>query len=531
MVTLRSHTRARKARRSSWAFLPQDIRRMILEEISRKRRWSCASTICKEWHAIVASKNLNRLELNRASAEGLKTIILQRHLIRRIYLNIELPFYKCRQCRGRSSSIEPVKLTEEALQKLSKALAAWEPTHHITLELNAYSPSDLDHCFKNYLYGFKHENDGNLLEKQKALDDPNHGWVKGKQVRPPTTAAIQQLFRTVIAKVGGKGPPKVPAVKGVVIRRQMRGEIDRVALSKLLKQFPNLESINYEPWRVLFRVPNLPGSSYWFPHDQRLQEGLPTWPQHVRSVTIFENFNEQIMEAIRSNMNSTISSTSMQIETRRRTKYELGEAFAVKSRSLEHLSVSFMIDARDFFTSCKTIIDWPQLRSLILTTPLMTKGSRGRISDFLVNAGQVAQKMQHLKSLAIWHCSHNEASAVVFQKNEDGGRKVHGSATLTWRGTRDFDFSEEVVEAWQKVVCTCNSRQGSVGQCNSHQLLCKIERVESEIISHGDAIHHLRLPDGVIDPTSLWQIRQEGILQREAWTVDAQPLDESEEDP
>ncbi|KAG5750396.1 hypothetical protein H9Q72_006083 [Fusarium xylarioides] len=525
MVTLRSHTRARKARRSSWAFLPQEIRRMILEEISRQRRWSCASTVCKEWHAIVASKNLYRLELNRASAQGLKTITLQRHLIRRIYLNIELPFYKCFQCQGHSSSISPVKLTEEALQKLSKALAAWEPTHHITLELNAYSPSDLDHCFKNHLYGFKHENDGNLLEKQKSWDDPIHGWVKGKQVRPPTTAAILQLFRTVIAEVGGKRPPKVPAVKGVVIRRQMRCQINRVALSKLLKQFPNLESINYEPWRALSHVPDLL-------HDQWLQDGLPTWPQHVRSVTIFEDFNEQIMEAFRSNMAVTASSsTSTQIETPRRTKYELGEAFAVKSRNFEHLSVSFMIDARHFFTSCKMIIDWPRLRSLILTTPLMTKGSRGRISDFLVNAGQVAQKMQHLKSLAIWHCSYDEACAVVFQKNENGGKKVHGSATLTWRGTRDFDFSEEVVETWQKVVCTCNSRQGYVGQCDSHQLLCKIERVEGEIISHGDAIHHLRLPGGVIDPTSLRQIRQEGILQREAWAVNAEPVDGSEEDP
>ncbi|KAF4494244.1 hypothetical protein FAGAP_9642 [Fusarium agapanthi] len=530
MVTLRSHTRERARRRSSWAFLPQEIRRMILEEISRQNRWSSASTVCKEWHALVASKNLNRLELNGASAQGLKKVILQRHLIRRIYLNIELPTYTCRQCRGYSPPVDPVELTKEALQGLSKALAAWEPTRHITLELNAYSPSDPNHCFKNHLYGFEHENNGNLLEKQEAWNDPHHGWFEGKQKEPPTTAAIQQLFRTVITEVGSARPPKVPAIKGVVIRRQMRRKIDRSALSKLLKQFPNLESITYEPWRVLLHLPDQHDLSYGY-HDHMLLVGLPTWPQHVRSVTIFEDFNEQIMEAIRSNVVPTIGNASMQIETRRRTNYGMGEAFAVKSRNLEHLSVSFMIDARDFFTSCKMLSDWPRLRSLILTTPLMTKGSRHRISDLLVNAGQVAQKMQHLKSLAIWHCSHDEASAVIFHKNEKGGRKVHGSATLTWRGTRDFDFSEEVVETWQKVVCTCNFHPGYVGQCDSHQLLCKIERVEGEIISHGDAIHHLRLPDGVIDPTSLRQIRQEGILQREAWAVEAEPVDESEEDP
>ncbi|KAF5603757.1 hypothetical protein FPCIR_1196 [Fusarium pseudocircinatum] len=428
MVTLRSQTRAEKAFRSSWAFLPQEIRRMILEDISSQRRWSCASTVCKEWHAIVASKNLNRLELNGSSAEGLKTIILQRHLIRRVYLNIQIPLYMCRQCRIYIPSIVPVELVIKALQKLTKALATWEPTHHVTLELNVYSPSDPEHCFKNHLYGFKHENDGNLLEKQKAWHDPDHGWIEGKQVAPPTAAVIHQLFRTVITEVGGNRPPEVPAVKGVVIRRQMRRKIDRAALSNLLKQFPNLESINYEPWRVLFHVLDPPGSIY----DQSLQDGLPTWPQHIRSVTIFEDFNEQIMKALRRDVNPMLTVANMQIETRRHTKYELGEAFAVKSRNLEHLSVSFMIDARDFFTACKMISDWPQLRSLILTTPLMTKGSRGRISDFLVNAGRVAQKMQHLKSLAIWHCSRDDASAVVFHKNGDGGKKVHGSATLTW---------------------------------------------------------------------------------------------------
>ncbi|KAI7770042.1 hypothetical protein LZL87_003532 [Fusarium oxysporum] len=434
MVTLRSHT-LEKTRRWSWAFLPQEIRRMILEEISRQRRWGCASAVCKEWHALIAPKNLNRLELNRASAEGLTTIIL------------------------------------EALRKLSEALAAWEPTDHITLELNVYSPSDPENWFKNHLYGFKHEDDGNLLEKQKTWDDPKQGWIKGKQVVLPKAAAIQQLFKAVISEVSGVKTPQVPAVKGIVIRRQMRRRIDPLTLSNLLRQFPIVESINYEPWRVLFHRLDLNGSIYG---------------RHGHSCASRTAPARQISD-------------------------------------LEHLSVSFMIDARDFSRSFKMFSDSARLRSLMLTTPLMTKGSRGRISDLLVNTGQVAQKMQYLKSLAIWHCSHDEASAVVFHKNEKGDRKEHGSATLTWRGTRDFDFSKEVVETWQKVVCTCNSHRGYVGQCDSHQLLCRIERVEGEIISHGDAIHHLRLPDGVIDPTSLRQIRKEGILQREAWAVEAEP--------
>ncbi|KAH7164695.1 hypothetical protein DER46DRAFT_661823 [Fusarium sp. MPI-SDFR-AT-0072] len=368
-----------------------------------------------------------------------------------------------------SYSNEPAKLIREALRKLSEALAAWEPTDHITLELNVYSPSDPENWFKNHLYGFKHEDDGNLLEKQKTWDDPKQGWIKGKQVVLPKAAAIQQLFKAVISEVSGVKTPQVPAVKGIVIRRQMRRRIDPLTLSNLLRQFPIVE---YQLRAMAGSVP--PTGSKWL--DLRAVAGCASRTAPARQIS-----------------------------------------------DLEHLSVSFMIDARDFFRSCKMFSDSARLRSLMLTTPLMTKGSRGRISDLLVNAGQVAQKMQYLKSLAIWHCSHDEASAVVFHKNEKGDRKEHGSATLTWRGTRDFDFSKEVVETWQKVVCTCNSHRGYVGQCDSHQLLCRIERVEGEIISHGDAIHHLRLPDGVIDPTSLRQIRKEGILQREAWAVEAEP--------
>ncbi|KAK2479178.1 hypothetical protein H9L39_08552 [Fusarium oxysporum f. sp. albedinis] len=448
MVTLRSHT-LEKTRRSSWAFLPQEIRRMILEEISRQRRWGCA-----------------------ASAEGLKTIILQRHIIRRIHLNIELPSYACRRCQRVSGLWEPAKLIKKALRKLSGALETWEPTDRITLELNVYSPSDPDHWFKNHLYGFNHEDDGNLLEN-------------------PEIAA-------------GAKPAQVPAVKGIVIRRQMRRRINPSTLCILLERFPNVESIDYEPWRVLCHSLDENGWIYGR-HDLMMQVLLRKLPQHVRSVTIFEDFNEQTMEAIRNDMDPSIISMSMQIETRRFTRSELGEAFAVKSRDLEHLSVAFMIDARDFLRSCKMLSDWPRLRSLILTAPIMTKGSRDSISGLLVNTGEVAQQMLHSKSLTIWHCSREKACAVIFHKNEREDRNGHDSATLTWRGTRDFDFSKEVVETWQKVV------------------LHMIERVEDEIISHGDAIHHLRLPDGVIDPTSLRQILQEGTLQREAWAVEAEP--------
>jgi len=107
--------------------------------------------------------------------------------------------------------------------------------------------------------------------------------------------------------------------------------------------------------------------------------------------------------------------------------------------------------------------------------------------------------MPQLESVVFWNSKHGEACAVIYQRN-----KASRYATLTWRGTWDLELSHDVVKSWQKVAS------------DSYHLRVENERVQGVINSHGDVVHHLRLPAGVIDPVSLWQIRQEGMMQRMA---------------
>lgn len=73
-------------------------------------------------------------------------------------------------------------------------------------------------------------------------------------------------------------------------------------------------------------------------------------------------------------------------------------------------------------------------------------------------------------------------------------------------GTWELAFSRDAVVSWQTVASDC---------C---YLPIETARVHSvDINSHGDAVYHLRLPGGVIDPVSLRQIRQEDITQKIAW--------------
>lgn len=104
--------------------------------------------------------------------------------------------------------------------------------------------------------------------------------------------------------------------------------------------------------------------------------------------------------------------------------------------------------------------------------------------------------MPQWDNLAIWNYQHGEAGVVIYHREKAARR-----ATLTWRSTWNLDFSHDVVESWEKV--------GPDSYC----LQVEKKQVEGEFNSHGDGICHLNLPVRVIDPVSLRQICQEGIVQ------------------
>lgn len=174
--------------------------------------------------------------------------------------------------------------------------------------------------------------------------------------------------------------------------------------------------------------------------------------------------------------------------------HELVGALALRSCSLEHLSVSYMLCARDFYEKCRRTYKWERLQSLALTSPSLTPtGDSGLINELLVTAGRVALRMPKLQDLVLWNGKRGEACAFIYHKESQSRDK----ASLTWRGTWDFNL-DDVAKWWQK---------------NLGPVQVKYVGLQKEIIhSHGDAIYHLRLPRDVIDPESLRQIRQEGML-------------------
>ncbi|TAQ90020.1 hypothetical protein B7494_g1644 [Chlorociboria aeruginascens] len=301
-----------------WASLPADVRLLILEEISRQkhRGWALCATVCKEWQVIVERKNFYQLALQTSCLdESEHLVIRQRPLVQYICLNIKLFRYACPTCR-------------------------------LILELNASSPSDSEHWFKNYCFGPGHEDPGDWSQQEKAIKwhDPKHGWVNGQQVKAPDAPTILRLFSPLCFT-----PPKnlleVYAVTGFVIRRQFRHELFPQVLKALWEKLPRLESIAYELWHVR-RYPCQTACTY--ESASLVQDALP---KHVKRISIFKDFNNQLILAL----NNATSHSGPSMDASSAADLQLAKAFANQSHNFERLSISYMIDAQQFFTSCQQL--------------------------------------------------------------------------------------------------------------------------------------------------------------------------------
>lgn len=206
----------------------------------------------------------------------------------------------------------------------------------------------------------------------------------------------------------------------------------------------------------------------------------------IKRVTIFENFNQHYP--------LHFVEDSYRI---RAPDVTLSQRLARVNLSAEALSVSFIVDAKDFFSVSTSI--WPNLTSLTLTSQLLApKTSPAEIMNMLQAAASAARHMPNLKTLEVWNGL--EGLAALFKYEFVPGCRQR--STITWRATWHVTLQSQVIEAWEDVV---RGRDDHSGRIN-----VVYESVESEeIMSHADAVVSLELSEMVIRPVSLRQILRE----------------------
>ncbi|KAK3373636.1 hypothetical protein B0T24DRAFT_657456 [Lasiosphaeria ovina] len=173
--------------------LPAEIRLMILEAVIQQKHpgWASFASVCKEWQFFIEKQNFCRLKLQLPYLDEFESVFRRstgrRELIQHIWLDVELPEYSCHLCKRIESiswSYRNSSIISNGIWKLFRILSTWESGPELergdlTLELNAHSPSDSKHWFKNNWH------------------DTQHDWVNGQQIANPPCSAVLRLFGSI----------------------------------------------------------------------------------------------------------------------------------------------------------------------------------------------------------------------------------------------------------------------------------------------------------------------------------------------
>lgn len=248
---------------SGWSSLPLEVRDIILKFLTHDNKIAPYATVSKEWQSVIEKKNFGRLKLHQSCLDSLERLSEQQQgFVKHIWLNIELKTYTCRACwkmESLTSIYANQRILAEAIARLFFILASWKQNRGgLTLELNAYSPSDSEHWFRGCYFGAQGEDELNTLESEgllqsgllaTAMHQPHHGYRHGT----PCDDALRRPFGPTTLKFQ-KELPLVEAVTKFLLRRQCRRQLSPWTLSYLWGKLPQRGEVIYEPWQLSERV-------------------------------------------------------------------------------------------------------------------------------------------------------------------------------------------------------------------------------------------------------------------------------------
>lgn len=185
-------------------------------------------------------------------------VVRQRGLVHHIWLDVELPRHTCRSCKREESESRTSRnssIVSKGVCRLFSILSHWKPSHDLTLELDAHSPSDSEHWFQNHHFASDHEENGDpdtVQDDGTLCHDPKHGWVEGEQIRSPHENAVWRVLGNIDPSFR-KGLPQVDVVSCFIIRHQFRRWLFPTTLFRILEKLCRVEHLIYEPWQTWSR--------------------------------------------------------------------------------------------------------------------------------------------------------------------------------------------------------------------------------------------------------------------------------------
>ncbi|XEV05269.1 hypothetical protein FSHL1_010556 [Fusarium sambucinum] len=449
--------------------LPPEIQNMILNFVAEPSTSSstpqAASTpeksnlapyacVDKFWNSFFESRIFNNLIIKQDDIPTLSQIVgRQRRLfLRHLWLRIELPKYLTSTIKEEEKpkilwALDSV--FTKSISDLWDVLSVWDSTRHIgmTLELSAFSPRD----WNNFLaHNCTVEKDVELYkryltsgstEQYEAVSDIHESYVNLHHAIRNVPRRNDYWFPTVNNLFGWKPLeftkdvaqlPPVSIVTKFLIRRQQFREIYPTALETVLTSLTDVQEIHVERWRCA----ESSDEKMWCKEAQ-IAFGM-SLPPSVKRLSLY----------------GETSKVFHTWEPKKATVVSLTKTLRQYTRHLESLSISHLIDAKEFLrpfyseNGARLLPDWRNLKRLSLTSEIFKTGTEKDINDLLCAAARVTKKMPKLEMLELWN---GEAACVFCYRVEDTVGEI------TWRGIHFPILDNEVVRTWE-AASTNNNR-------------------------------------------------------------------------
>lgn len=199
----------------------------------------------------------------------------------------------------------------------------------------------------------------------------------------------------------------------------------------------------------------------------------------------------------------------------------LSRDLVAASLKLEHLSISFLIDAEEFldrFRPTRTYHednihdlgpDWEHLETLALTSRVFRLESIDCLNHLLLAAARAAMKMPKLQIMELWGGQKGQGGIFRYQR-------IGHSTDITWLGTKPMQIQPRVMKAWGEV--SRKHSQESLRNSEIHDHVAPGREVEDlyiqdlkvsaillspeEMVGVGSVVRHLKLRSHVIHPVS-----------------------------
>ncbi|RMJ07499.1 hypothetical protein CDV36_012897 [Fusarium kuroshium] len=446
------------------------------DRFARPSNFAC---VCKAWQRIIEQSTFRHISL-RPEHIPIFSRLTSPASGRRGYVKHVLLEILALEDDDEASHNYSATVFTRAVSTLWKVLSDWQHSHGLTVELGVFSSFETRmHRLHSFLYTPVPEGDIGSIRTNPYTD------YSSRFENPPTNQIFLSTWewrkqcylgsRSLEFRFGEhESLYSARVITRLLIRRRYFRNIGPKALCYIFRASPCLEAIHLERWCY----GRARSDEEWDKDSSLIGLNLTS---SLKQFSFYDEFNTMYHQQGR-----------MRIP---RSNKRLLKSLAENTggNQLEHLSISFVFDAQDFF-SPRYSHNWASLTTLALTSNLVLTCSSEVVNELLVKVAEVAKHMPRLEMLEIWNCKVREKVAGIFRYE-----KSDRTGNIVWQGTWELYMSRQVQRAWQEVFI------GSDG--GYYELGVEVMSLEPEgLVNLGSIYPYLKLRKHVLDGISWTQV-------------------------